>query len=114
MQIKGGGCGTDNISTVKVKAEQMKKSRDGIPNEILKEIFPKKLKRSLGSEQIYTQLKQMILSVRLKSGQRLIQEKIAQKFNVSRMAVAIAFSQLKKDGLVISKRGVGSFVTKPL
>jgi DNA-binding GntR family transcriptional regulator len=52
----------------------------------------------------------MILSGRLKSGQRLIQEKIAQKFNVSRMAVAIAFSQLKKDGLVISKRGVGSFV----
>jgi len=76
----------------------------------LKKSSPNKLKRSLGSEQIYTQLKQMILSVRLKSGQRLIQEKIAQKFNVSRMAVAIAFSQLKKEGLVISKRGVGSFV----
>ena len=87
-------------------------SRDRIPDKVLREIFPNKLKRSLGPEQIYTQLKQMILSSRLKSGQRLIQEKIAQKFNVSRMGVAIAFSQLKKDGLVISKRGVGSFVKK--
>jgi DNA-binding GntR family transcriptional regulator len=52
----------------------------------------------------------MVLSGRLKSGQRLIQEKIAQKFNVSRMAVAIAFSQLKKDGLIIPKRGTGSFI----
>ena len=85
-------------------------SRDRIPDEVLKEIFPKKLSRNLSSEQIYTQLKQMILSGRLKSGQRLIQEKIAQKFNVSRMAVAIAFSQLKKDGLIISKRGKGSFI----
>ena len=85
-------------------------SRDRIPDEVLKEIFPKKLSRNLSSEQIYTQLKQMILSGRLKSGQRLIQEKIAQKFNVSRMAVAIAFSQLKKDGLIISKRGTGSFI----
>ena len=84
--------------------------KNRIPDGVLKEIFPKKLKRSLGSEQIYTQLKKMILSSRLKSGQRLIQEKIAQKFNVSRMAVGIAFSQLKKDGLIISKRGVGSFV----
>ena len=81
-----------------------------IPDEVIEEIFPKKLKRSLGSEQIYTQLKQMIFSGRLKNGQRLIQEKIAQKFNVSRMAVAIGFSQLKKDGLTISKRGVGSFI----
>jgi DNA-binding GntR family transcriptional regulator len=85
-------------------------SRDRIPDKVLKGIFLKKLKRSLSSEQIYTQLKQLILSGRLKSGQRLIQEKIAQKFNVSRMAATLAFSQLKKDGLIISKRGVGSFV----
>jgi DNA-binding GntR family transcriptional regulator len=88
----------------------MKKSRDGIPNEVLKEIFPKKLNRYQVSEKVYSHLKQMILSGKVKKGQRLVQEKIAQKFNVSRMAVAIAFSQLKKDGLIISKRGVGSFV----
>lgn len=88
----------------------MKKSRDGIPNEVLKEIFPKKLNRYPVSEKVYSHLKQMILSGKVKKGQRLVQEKIAQKFNVSRMAVAIAFSQMKKDGLIISKRGVGSFV----
>jgi DNA-binding GntR family transcriptional regulator len=52
----------------------------------------------------------MILSGEPKKGQRLIQEKIAESFNVIRMSAAIAFSQLRKDRLVISKRGVGSFV----
>jgi len=87
------------------------RSRENIPAEVLKEIFPKKLKRSLATEQIYTHLKQMILSGKLKKGQKLLQEKIAQDFRVSRVTFAIAFSQLKKDGLIISKRGTGSFVT---
>lgn len=87
------------------------RSRENIPAEVLKEIFPKKLKRSLATEQIYTHLKQMILSGKLKKGQKLLQEKIAQDFRVSRVTVTIAFSQLKKDGLIISKRGTGSFVT---
>jgi DNA-binding GntR family transcriptional regulator len=88
----------------------MKKSKDGIPNEILKEIFPNKFKKSLATGQIYIHLKQMIISGKLKKGQRLLQEKIAQDFRVSRVTVAIAFSQLKKDGLIISKRGTGSFI----
>lgn len=88
----------------------MKKSKDGIPNEVLKEIFPNKFKKSLANGQIYTHLKQMIISGKLKKGQRLLQEKIAQDFRVSRMTVAIAFSQLKKDGLIISRRGTGSFI----
>jgi hypothetical protein len=37
------------IKTVKVKAGGMKKSRDRIPDEVLREIFPQKIKRSLGS-----------------------------------------------------------------
>ena len=86
------------------------RSGDGIPDKILREIFPKKLRRSLASERVYAQLKEMILSGKLKKGQKLSQEKIAQDFNVSKMAVAIAFSQLKKDGLIISKRGTGSFI----
>jgi GntR family transcriptional regulator of gluconate operon len=86
------------------------RSGDRIPYKVLREIFPKKLKRSLASEQVYSQLKQMILSNKLKKGQKLSQEKIAQDFNVSKMAVTIAFSQLKKDGLIIPKRGTGSFI----
>jgi DNA-binding GntR family transcriptional regulator len=86
------------------------RSKDRIPDKVLREIFPKKVKRSLASEQVYSQLKQMILSNKLKKGQKLSQEKIAQDFNVSKMAVTTAFSQLKKDGLIISKRGSGSFI----
>jgi len=86
------------------------RARDKIPNEALKEIFPSKLKRSLASERVYSYLKTMILSGRLKKGRRLIREKIAQNFNVSETAVSRAFSQLKKDGLVIIRWGIGSFV----
>jgi DNA-binding GntR family transcriptional regulator len=88
----------------------MKKSKDGIPDEVLKEIFPKRFNRSLATKQIYTHLRQVILSGKLKKGQKLLQEKIAQDFRVSRVTVGIAFSQLKKDGLIISKRGTGSFI----
>ena len=98
------------IKTAKVKAEGMKKSRNRIPNEVLKEIFPKKLKKSLGSERIYSELKQMILSGKLRKGKKLFREKIGQDINVSETVVAEAFSRLKKDGLVIIKGSVGSFV----
>ena len=98
------------IKTVKVKAEGMKKSRNRIPNEVLKEIFPQKIKRSLGSERVYNQLKQMILYGKLKKGRRLYREKIVQDFDVGCTAVSEAFSRLKRDGLVIVKHTAGSFV----
>ncbi len=90
----------------------MKKSRNRIPDELLKEIFPKKIKRSLGSERIYGELKQMILSGKIKKGKRLFREKIGRDFNVSQTVVAEAFSRLKKDGLVIIRGSVGSFVAQ--
>jgi len=69
-----------------------------------------KLKRSLSFGTVYTQLKQMILSAKLKKGERLMREEIAYNFNISEMTLTRAFSQLRKDGLVISKGRVGSFV----
>ncbi len=81
-----------------------------IPDEVLKEIFPRKLNRRRASETVYTQVKQMILSGRLKKGQRLLREEIAHNFNVSEMIVSKAFSHLKKDGLIIKKGRVESFV----
>ena len=88
----------------------MNLARDRIPDRLLKEIFPKKLVKGLSAEQIYVRLKKMIISGKLRKGQKLLQEKIAQGFRVSRVTVAIAFSQLKKDGLIVSKNGVGSCV----
>jgi DNA-binding GntR family transcriptional regulator len=88
----------------------MKITKDRIPNEVIRDIFPKRLNRSLSTEQIYIHLKKMIISGRLKKGQKLLQEKIAEDFRVSRVTVAIAFSQLKREGLIVSKNGVGSFI----
>ena len=83
------------------------RTKNRIPDEVLKEIFPKRFSRSLATKQIYTHLRQMILSGKLKRGQKLLQEKIAQDFRVSRVTVGIAFSRLKKDGVIVSKSGVG-------
>ncbi|MGA2318682.1 MAG: GntR family transcriptional regulator [Thermodesulfobacteriota bacterium] len=81
-----------------------------IPEKVLKEIFPKKISRYQSSDRVYTQLKNIILSGKLKKGERLSYEKIVQDFNVSRDIAHSVISQLKKDGLVTSKRGVGSFI----
>ena len=81
-----------------------------IPDELFKEIFPKKLAKGLSADQIYSHLKKVIISGKLKKGQKLLQGRIAQDFRVSRVTVGTAFSQLKKDRLIISKRGAGSFV----
>ena len=88
----------------------MRQFRDRIPNKVLKEIFPKKLNSSPVSEQIYFDLKRMILSGKLKKGQRLLRLEFVQIFDVSEGTVSKAFSQLRKDGLVIIKSGVGSVV----
>ena len=88
----------------------MKKSKDRIPDKVLKEIFPKKLSRSQPSDEVYAQLRKMILSGKLKKGQKLTYDGIAQDFNVSRWIVHKVISQLKKDGLIISKWREGSFV----
>ncbi len=87
-----------------------KVTRDRIPDEVLEEIFPKKLKRYGASEKVYSRLKKMILTGKLKKGESLFYKRIVQKFRVSREVAHGVISQLKKDGLVISKRRVGSFV----
>jgi DNA-binding GntR family transcriptional regulator len=52
----------------------------------------------------------MILSGKLKKGERLVQEKLAHDLNVSRMPIIKAIRQLKKEGLVIWKYRKGAFV----
>ncbi|MGA2464475.1 MAG: GntR family transcriptional regulator [Thermodesulfobacteriota bacterium] len=92
----------------------MRKSRERIPNKVLKEIFPKKLSMHRAQDRVYSELKQMILSNKLKKGKRLLREEIAQDFDVSETIVSLAFSKLKKEGLVIIKWGKGSFVAQRL
>jgi DNA-binding GntR family transcriptional regulator len=88
----------------------MRNKRSRKPDEILKEILPKKLSRFQPSAEVYTQLKTMILSGKLKKGGSLTQEGIVQRFNLNNVAVSVAFSQLRKEKLIITKRGIGSFI----
>jgi len=83
----------------------MKIFRDRIPNRVLKEIFPENLNGAPVSERIYTHLKQMILSGKLKKGQRLLRSDFLQIFDVNEGTLSKAFPKLRKDGLVITKGG---------
>ena len=84
--------------------------KNTIQEEVLKEIFPRKYKRRQMSLDIYEQLKKMILSGKLKKGQRLVEERLANQLNVSRNPVRIAILQLREDGLVTWKFKKGTFV----
>jgi DNA-binding GntR family transcriptional regulator len=85
--------------------------KNKIPDDVLKTIFQRKLKRKNLNGDVYQKLKKMILSGQLKDGQRLIQEEVALHFNVSRQTIRKAFLQLEKDKLVISKFRKGVFVS---
>ena len=52
--------------------------KNRIPDKVLEEIFPKKLNRFQSSDEVYAQLKKMILSGKLKKGQRLRRDEFAQ------------------------------------
>jgi DNA-binding GntR family transcriptional regulator len=82
-----------------------------VPKEVLKEIFRRKLKRRDLSNQVYNKLKKMIFSGELKKGERLVQEKLALRFNVSRQTVIFALQQLKKNKLIVVKYKRGAFVS---
>jgi len=82
-----------------------------VPEEVLKEIFQRKLKRRDLNGEVYNKLKKMILSGKLKKGERLVQEKLALQFDVSRQTIIFALKQLKKDKLIIIKYKKGSFVS---
>lgn len=85
--------------------------KNKIPEDVLKEIFQRRLKRKYINGEVYTKLKEMIHSGKFEKGDRLVQEKLALRFNVSRQTIRSAFLQLKKDGLIVWKYREGSFVT---
>jgi len=64
------------------------------------------------SEKVYSTLKNMILNDELKSGEKLNQEKLAQKLGVSRTPLLSAFSKLEKEILIEIIPRRGAFVKK--
>ena len=85
--------------------------KNKIPDDILKDIFQKKLKKKNIDGDVYQKLKKMILSGKIKDGQRLVQEGVALHFNVSRQTVRNAFLQLEKDELIINRYRKGACVS---
>jgi DNA-binding GntR family transcriptional regulator len=81
-----------------------------VPEEVLKEIFQRKLKRRDLNGEVYNKMKKMILSGKLKKGERLVQEKLGLRFDVSRQTIIFALQQLKKDKLIVIKHKKGAFV----
>jgi len=84
--------------------------KDKIPDQVIKEIFPRRLQKHQVIPNTYDRLKKMILSGKLKKGERLVQEKLAHDLGVSRMPVIKAIVQLKKDRLIVWKYRRGAFV----
>ena len=84
--------------------------KDKISDQVIKEIFPRRLQKHQVITSTYDRLKKMILSGKLKKGERLVQEKLAHDLGVSRMPVIKAIVQLKKDGLIVWKYRRGAFV----
>jgi len=85
--------------------------KNAIQEGTLKEIFPRRYKRRQIGQEIYEQIKKMILSGKLKKGQRLVEEKLANHLNVSRNPVRIAILQLRDEGLVTWEFRKGTFVS---
>jgi len=89
----------------------MSKSNDRIPNKVLKEIFPKHLRKVSLSDELYAQLKTLILSGKLKKGQKLALNKLALDLNTTIPLIRPAFQRLERERLIISMGRKGSFVT---
>jgi DNA-binding GntR family transcriptional regulator len=89
----------------------MKKSRNRIPNKVLKEIFPQYLKKFSLSDDLYAQLKALIRSGKLKKGQKLALNKLAHDLDTTIPIIRPAFQRLEREGLIISMGRKGSFVT---
>jgi GntR family transcriptional regulator, transcriptional repressor for pyruvate dehydrogenase complex len=70
--------------------------------------------RSKLSDQIYDQIRGSIESEEWQSGMRIATElELSEQYGVSRPVVREALARLKSENLIDSKRGSGSFVTKP-
>lgn len=63
-------------------------------------------------EQVYLLLREMILSGRLRPGDRVVESKIAKQLEVGQPTVRDALRSLEREGLVIHHRNRGCSVTK--
>jgi GntR family transcriptional repressor for pyruvate dehydrogenase complex len=73
-----------------------------------------KLKKINLVEEVYEQLKNSIVSGEYREGDKLLSEnKLCEKFGVSRVVVRGAMYQLRANWLIVTFKGKGSFVANP-
>lgn len=65
--------------------------------------------------QIFEQIRGMILSARLRPGQRLPSSRLlAQQLGVSRLTITLAFARLADEGYIETARSIGTFVSSQI
>lgn len=96
--------------TSNLSQERGLRMKNTIPVSVMSEIFPRKMKRSILREEVYDEMKKMILSGKFRKGQRLVEEELAHRFNVSRTPIRTSLLRLRKEKLVIWKHREGTFV----
>ena len=70
-------------------------------------------KRATLKTQVYDYLKEQIIMGRLRPGERLIEEKIAEELQVSRSPIRESIRMLEKDGLLLVNSSGGVTVFEP-
>jgi DNA-binding GntR family transcriptional regulator len=63
-------------------------------------------------ERIYATIRDRICTVDYPPGMRLVEDELAKEFEVSRTPVRRVLARLESEGLLESRHGVGTFVTK--
>lgn len=88
--------------------------------EMIQDVFPRdgavpqQASNGLLSERVYGDLMRLIAGAQMPEGARLPPERdLAERFGVSRPVVREVLSRLASDGIVVSRRGAGSFVRRP-
>jgi len=71
------------------------------------------MKRETLKKQVYEYLREEIITGRIAPGERLIEEKISKKIEVSRSPIREAIRMLEKDGLVTVNKSGGVTVFRP-
>ena len=72
----------------------------------------KKTKSQQRAERIYGEIRDRICLLDYAPGERLSEEELAEEFGTSRTPVRAVLARLESEGLVKSRHGVGTFVTK--
>ncbi len=86
---------------------------DCIRNNMKNNIEQNNKKKKPGDKEIYQEIFDAILSLRLRPGTRLTEESLSSIFNVGRTTIRNALLRLSKDNIIEIKPNKGAFIASP-